>query len=271
MAQTRRKPAARPRPKSPARVKRRRRRNRTRNDVELIGLGLLAAGVFLACVVWLGLNGGPVPHAVRSAIGWGGYLTPLLFCPLGALVLTRSRVLAVAPFRFGLALSLLGLMLALGSGQGGFVGRQLESLVGRGVGSTGSTILGVLATLVGATFLTGASIGALIQRSGRGRAVTVSSRVRGERRPRPRVAVPLEPSFDSDTYSMPRQEAPVDAVHDYPDLVTPSFPASRPLGPLVLSVEPDEETPAVAGVRGGRARGRHGLPAPRPRALLRRL
>jgi len=150
VAQSRRTPAARPRPKSPSRVKRRRRRKaRPRNDAELIGLGLVAVGIFLACVLWLGLNGGPVPHAVTRALGWAAYLTPLVFCPLGALVVARSELIRVRAFQLGALLSLGGLMAALGRGHGGAVGRGVESVLGQGVGSIGTTILGVLATLVG--------------------------------------------------------------------------------------------------------------------------
>ena len=36
---------------------------------ELIGLGLVAVGIFLAAVLWCGLSGGPVTHLVRSAVG----------------------------------------------------------------------------------------------------------------------------------------------------------------------------------------------------------
>src|SRR5262249_60975609 len=92
MAQARRSTRpARPRPKTPARVKKRRRkRTRGHHNAELVGLGLVGAGVFLACVLWFGLSGGPVPHAVTALIGWAAYLAPLVLVPLGALLGTRS-------------------------------------------------------------------------------------------------------------------------------------------------------------------------------------
>ena len=123
------------------------------------GSGWSALGVFFACVLWLGLNGGPVTSAVRSGIGWAAYVLPLVLCPLGTLVATRSELVCRGPFRLGGALGLLGLMPALGRAHGGFVGRELEALVGRGVGSTGTTILGVLVALIGVLLLTGASLG----------------------------------------------------------------------------------------------------------------
>jgi S-DNA-T family DNA segregation ATPase FtsK/SpoIIIE len=243
MAQSKRKPAARPRtrPKTPTRVKQRRRR-KTRSQVhhlELVGLGLVALGVFFACVLWLGLNGGPVTSAVRSGIGWAAYVLPLVLCPVGTLVLTRSELVSRGPFRLGGALGLLGLMAALGRAHGGFVGRELEALVGRGVGSTGTTILGVLVALIGVLLLTGASLGALIRRSG-GAVQTVSTRVRREMaqaRPPSRIRLQDEPlSFsDSDSYSsLERPAAPVDGVQSFPDLVAVSPPAAEraPLEPL---------------------------------------
>jgi len=247
MAQSKRKPAARPRPKTPARVKRRRRkRARSHRDAELAGLGLLAAGIFLACVLWLGLNGGPVPHALRATIGWAAELSPLLVIPLGALILTRSALLSVGAFRLGLCLASLGLMLALGSGHGGAVGRAFESVLARGVGSTGTTILGVLAALVGVLLLTGASIGALVRRSGRA-LQTVSTRVRRERRPRRQrelASAPDAPGSLPALASPSRPAPPVDAVHDYPDIVSEPHAAVAAAGfpRAVASEEEEEET-----------------------------
>ena len=60
MAQKKR--PSRVRPKSPARVrkKKRARRKGARGNRDLLGLGLLAAGLFLAVVTWLEGNGGIV-------------------------------------------------------------------------------------------------------------------------------------------------------------------------------------------------------------------
>ncbi len=60
----------------------------------------------------------------------------------------------------------MGLALTLGSAHGGAVGDALESLAAIGLGTTGATILGVLLTVAGALFLTGASLGAIVRRTG---------------------------------------------------------------------------------------------------------
>jgi len=223
MAQARRSTRpVRPRPKTPARIKKRRRKRSRGHNAELAGLGLVSVGAFLACVLWFGLSGGPVPHAVESAIGWAAYLAPLVLIPLGALMVTRSALVAVSPFKLGLSVTIVGLMLALGSAHGGWVGDQLESFVALGVGTTGAEILGVLLTVVGVLFLTGASLGAIVRRSGHA-VKSASGRVRRERRAAP---VPAEePSLDPPSFHpLPRNEQPVDAVHDYPDLVSAAPP-----------------------------------------------
>jgi DNA segregation ATPase FtsK/SpoIIIE, S-DNA-T family len=242
MAQARRRTrTAKPRPKSPARVRqRRRKRTKSHHDAELVGLALVAVGVFLSCVLWFGLSGGPVPAATAYAIGWAAYLAPLFLVPVGALIVTRSELVSVAPFRLGLLVTIPGALLALGAGHGGYAGRQLEAGVATGVGSVGSTILGVLLTIVGTLLLTGASLGALVRRSGTAMR-TARTRVRRERPSRPTSE--REPAFEPATFDSfdPPVPAgpPVDAVHDYPDLVGA---AAQPADPSFHADDPTEDT-----------------------------
>ena len=61
MATTRKKPVKRaPKPRTPARVKKRRTKTRSHHHPELWGLGMVAVGLFLATVLWLGWDGGAV-------------------------------------------------------------------------------------------------------------------------------------------------------------------------------------------------------------------
>jgi S-DNA-T family DNA segregation ATPase FtsK/SpoIIIE len=236
------------RPKMPARVRKRRRRGArgagaaSHHHPELIGLALLAFGVFLACVLWFGLSGGPVPGWTRDGVGWAAYLAPVLLIPLGAMIVTRSRLVAVRPFRVGLVVAVTGLLLTLGSAHGGHAGDGLASLVELGLGSVGATILGVVLTIVGVLFLTGASLGALLRRSGR--AVRhASTHVRRERpRAQPR---PAQASDDPSLVTLrgPPGQPPVDVTQDYPDLVGRAQPTQPPpLTALVLDDDvPTEE------------------------------
>ena len=149
-------------------------------------------------------------------------------------MVAKSALVDVRPFRLGLGVALAGLMLTLGTAHGGLVGDGLESLVALGLGTTGATILGVLLTIAGVLFLTGASLGAILRRSGHA-VRSAHSRVK---RDWP-VRAPDEPG----SFSEPRSVAlpPVDVKHDYPDLISDSI--SGP-APMLYNAEPDE--PATA-------------------------
>ena len=53
-------PARTRKPRSPARVRKRAKKTRGHHHPELWGLGLVAVGLILATVLWLGWDGGPV-------------------------------------------------------------------------------------------------------------------------------------------------------------------------------------------------------------------
>jgi DNA segregation ATPase FtsK/SpoIIIE, S-DNA-T family len=225
-------------PRSPSRVKKRRGKKKTRahahHHPELVGLGLAAFGVFLAAVLWLGFNGGPVADLVLAAVGAAAYLGPVVLIPIGALMVAKSSLVDVRPFRVGLGVALAGLMLTLGTAHGGLVGDGLESLVALGLGTTGATILGVLLTVAGVLFLTGASLGAILRRSGHA-VRSAHSRVK---RDWP-VRAPDEPG----SFSEPRSVAlpPVDVKHDYPDLISDSISGPTP---MLYNAEPEEPVTA---------------------------
>jgi S-DNA-T family DNA segregation ATPase FtsK/SpoIIIE len=228
-------------PKTPSRVKKRRAKTKARSHhhPELVGLGLVGLGVFLAAILWFGFNGGPVARLVTDVIGFAAYLAPLVLVPLGALIVARSAVVDVRPFRLGLAVGLLGLMLTLGTAHGGVVGDALERLVALALGPTGATILGVLLTLAGALFLTGASLGAILRRTGR-----VMHRAQQRVRARPSLA--REPKPLRELVPEPPPEPPVDVKQDYPDLVTSEPPSLSDDAPTIETQEHLFELPAPA-------------------------
>jgi S-DNA-T family DNA segregation ATPase FtsK/SpoIIIE len=218
-------------PKTPSRVKKRRSR-KPRGEFhipkphpELVGLGLVGAGVFIAAVLWFGFSGGPVSHAVKAAVGAAAYLAPLVLVPLGGLIVTRSALVDVRPFRVGLAVAITGLLLTLGDANGGAVGDGLERMVAVGLGTTGATILGVLLTIAGITFLTGTSVGAVLRRTGH--VVHLAGT-----RARSMATALADFGEDDDELGYPaREEAfhpPVDVKHDYPDLVSDSVSVGPP-------------------------------------------
>jgi DNA segregation ATPase FtsK/SpoIIIE, S-DNA-T family len=217
-------------PRTPARTRKRRptkRPVRSHHYPELIGLALAACGVFLAAVLWLGFSGGPVGDLVRSAVGAAAYIAPLVLVPLGGLMVTKSELVDVRPFRLGLGVALAGLLLTLGSGHGGVAGEGLEKLVALGLGTTGATILGVLLTVSGTLFLTGASLGAIVRRSGH-----------VVRRAHTRVRSPRE-ALDPASFDEPAPSGgpPVDVREDYPDLISDSVSGPPP---QLFVPEPDD-------------------------------
>ncbi|MDX6437154.1 MAG: segregation ATPase FtsK/SpoIIIE, family, partial [Gaiellaceae bacterium] len=159
-------------PRLPARVRTKRRKGKPKNQQhpELMGLGLVALGVFLASILYLGWSGGMVggwiADGFTAAIGSAAYVAPVAFVVVGSLMVARSALVDVSPFRTGLVVTAFGLLAALGTHHGGAVGRGLEGMFGLLVGSTGTTIIGVLALIIGSLLLSGASAGALVRRSG---------------------------------------------------------------------------------------------------------
>src|SRR5581483_5446609 len=227
-------------PKTPSRVKKRRKKSSRAHHQrpELVGLGLAGLGVFLAAVLWFGFSGGPVAHAVQWCIGAAAYLTPLVLIPLGALMVFRSSLVDVGPFRLGLPVAVVGLLMALGRGHGGIAGRGFAGLVGLGIGSTGATILGVLLTIAGVLLLTGASLGAWARR---GHSVVKTARRRVRER-RPAVALPLPtPNQRDNSVTI---DPPIDVAHDYPDLVSESIAGPPPMlfDATNEDVDPEEPT-----------------------------
>src|SRR3954465_2856843 len=158
------------RPRVPSRVKKRTRKVRSEQHHELIGLGLLALGIFLASILYLGWSGGMVGGAIADAftggIGAAASGAPVALVAVGGLMVARSQLVDVRPFRTGLAVSSFGLLTALGASHGGALGRGLADLFGLLLGSTGTTIVGVLALVIGTLLLSGASAGALVRGSG---------------------------------------------------------------------------------------------------------
>jgi S-DNA-T family DNA segregation ATPase FtsK/SpoIIIE len=232
-------------PKTPSRVKKRRparKQGRTaqHHHPELVGLGLVGLGVFLAAVLWFGFSGGPVPELVTSGIGAAAYLAPVVLAPLGGLIVTRSALVDLRPFRLGLGVAIVGLLLTLGTAHGGALGDGLESLVALGLGSTGATILGVLLAIAGLTFLTGTSLGAFLRRTGRVMH-QAGTRVRV---PRPRYQMPGDRHPVREPAPALAAEPPVDVKQDYPDLVSDSVSTGPP--PLLFDAAEDEHEAPTA-------------------------
>ena len=119
-------------PRAPSRVRKKRtktKKPRGHQHPELIGLGLVAFGLFLASVLWAGWNGGYVGGWIgdgfEALVGGLAFVLPLALVIVGGLMVGRSDLVDVRPFRTGLFVFALGLLLTLGS-EGGYLGSGLE-------------------------------------------------------------------------------------------------------------------------------------------------
>src|SRR5438093_7014622 len=177
-----------------------------------------------------GMVGGWIADGFLASIGAAAYVAPIAFVVVGALMVARSGLVDVSPFRTGLAVTSFGLLAALGSNHGGAIGRGLQGIFGILVGATGTTIIGVLALVIGTLLLSGASAGALVRRSGHA-VRRAHSRARralpAEQSARPAPVIPIRTTL----------EPPVDAVHDFPDVVGENQP------PPLLIEPPSTEGP----------------------------
>jgi S-DNA-T family DNA segregation ATPase FtsK/SpoIIIE len=253
-------------PRVPSRVKRKKRERKARGHQhpELIGLGLVALGAFLGAVVWAGWNGGYVGRWIADGldalIGSATLGLPAVLAIVGALMVARSDLVDVRPFRTGLVVLAFGLMLTLGKGQGGYLGTLLGGGLGLALGATGVAIVGVLTLLAGALLITGASAGAMLRNSGR--AVRRAARRSLERHPEPIPSLQVIEGAGVQAPAKPHAP-PIDVVHEFPEIVAQA--ESARLAPLPVD-EPEPDQASLFDVGAEPAPDYH-LP---DRALLRR-
>ena len=142
------------RPRVPARVKKRTKKTSSHQQHELLGLALAAFGLVLAVILYLGIDGGAVgswlADVLTAIMGQAAYGLPLVLIAIGGLMLARSELLDVRPFRLGLGVGFLGLMTLLGKDSGGWIGLALGGALAGLIGDTGAAIVGGALLLAGA-------------------------------------------------------------------------------------------------------------------------
>jgi S-DNA-T family DNA segregation ATPase FtsK/SpoIIIE len=179
-------------------------------QLDLIGLGLIAVGIFLVFPLCLGWQGGTAGRAASDAIAYlvGGfeYGVPAMIVAGGAIIVLRPVLPTLRPFRAGALCLLLALTLMLAAGtfgvgpghagvdawddefvsaRGGVVGQALLYATVKAFSMIGAHIIAVFLLLAGVLLLTGASVASVLRATGSGLADTTRAMSRVlPRRPR---------------------------------------------------------------------------------------
>jgi S-DNA-T family DNA segregation ATPase FtsK/SpoIIIE len=227
-------------------VRKRTRRARSHHEHELIGLGLAALGLVLSAILYLGLDGGAVgswlADWLEAVVGEAAYILPLALLGVGGLMLARSDLLDVRPFRLGVGVGFLGLMTLLGKDSGGWIGLALGGALAGLIGDTGAAIVGGTLLLGGALLVSGASTGAILRRTGH----VVRQAGSEARRALDWVSLESQTEETLDLPSEPEQPPPrrlLDGAAAYPDVV-----GDHSLGDVPPLVPPRDPAPDVESI-----------------------
>ena len=165
-----------------------------RRQRDVLGLGLVAIGVFMGFVLYAGWDGGRVGHGLAVALGWSvgkaRVLAPIALVGVGAGLLLAPVLPVVRPLRTGAICLSASIVLALAAGtlgvsqpggqeqarwssralsqHGGVVGEALYQGAHRLVQQVGVDILVVFLFLVGVILMSGASLAGVLRATGSG-------------------------------------------------------------------------------------------------------
>jgi len=168
------------------------------HQVDVLGLGLIAVGIFLSCIAYLHWSGGTVGeggvHGIRFVFGLLGYGVPAAIVAAGALIVLRELRPPGRPLRTGVlclvgaaSLALAGGTLGVGPGapptrafwhpavfeaRGGIVGESALWVTSHLVSTIGADILAVFMFIAGLMLVTGATVAGVLRATGTGVAGT---------------------------------------------------------------------------------------------------
>jgi len=222
-------------------VKKRTKAQRSQHENELLGLALLALGLVLAVILYFGLDGGAVGSwlagVLTDVVGTAAYVLPVSLVALGGLLLARSDLLDVRPFRLGVGVGFLGLMTLLGKDSGGFIGLAIGGSLAALIGDTGAAIVGGALLLAGFLLVSGASTGAILRRTGHviRRAGTDARRVFEW----PSSESQTAEGVDVAAPAQPTQHRLLDGAEAYPDVVGASASSEHTVPAPLVPEEPE--------------------------------
>ncbi len=295
MAPARKPPAKRRKPATPAAAARRRPAAASRarkppprpafhveqRHYDVLGLGLVAFGVFLGVLLYTAADGGRGGRAISTALGWLlgeiRYCAPPACVAIGGLFVLRPVLPSVKPFRTGTILLFCALTLALaantlgvaGAGtrsgfwqpaffetHGGIAGESELWAASHLIGTTGAHILAIFLAAAGVTLLTGGGLAALMRAAG----ASVVDATRTLRTPRPAPPprraplparlVPPEPAGELVVRATHVEAPPMMPYDGEPDLADADADAAAP-PPPAAAVEPDDANAGSHGPHAG--------------------
>ena len=247
-------------------------------QLDLIGLGLVAAAIFFAFLIYLewdgGEAGGWAVDGLRRLIGAVHYGVPVGLLAVGAILVLRPMLPTVRPFRSGGVCLFLALTLGLAAGtlglgpggetvrwdpdwvrpRGGVVGEGFYWALSTALGVVGAHIIAVFLFLAAVLLLTGASVAGVVKAT----TDSVSSTTRDMRaavqRRRPTDELAALEQAPEPRVSRAKKKPPADAVEweqpepfwsgedRYPDMYDEPTAVSEP-EPVADEPEPEVEEP----------------------------
>jgi DNA segregation ATPase FtsK/SpoIIIE, S-DNA-T family len=220
------------------------------HQVDLLGLALVALGVFLAFVLYRGSAGGEAGSVARDGLrlllGRVAYAVPAALAAGGVLVVARTLLPAIRPLRAGALCLFAAVTLALAAGtlglaggaphgdiwreatlqaRGGALGGALYWAASGLVSDVGAHILAIFLFCAGLLLLSGVTIASLVRAAGAGVAAGA----------RTRIPAPVDPATAAEPIAPPELdperlvvrathvEAPsLDGAERYPDVFEPA-------------------------------------------------
>jgi DNA segregation ATPase FtsK/SpoIIIE, S-DNA-T family len=196
------------------------------HQLDLLGLGLTALGVFLAFVIYVGASGGSLgdgtKHGLRLLLGAVAYAVPAALTLGGLLIVVRTLLVAPRPLRSGALCLFAAVALALAAGtfglgpgaarhgfwhaqtmeaRGGIFGEALYWTSAHLLSDVGAHILAVFLFLAGLVLVSGATVAGVLQATGQG--------VLGTGRRIARTVTEVQPTWRSHHDEQPLQPDPV--------------------------------------------------------------
>ncbi len=251
-------------------------------QLDLLGLGLIALGVFFAFLVYLGWDGGragsQAVEGLRWLLGAVHYVVPVALVAAGAILILRPMLPAVRPFRSGAICLFAALTLGLAAGtlgvgpgghrpqwwdpewvktRGGMTGEALDWVVATLTGSVGAHILAVFLFIAGVLLLTGASVAGVIKATSDSVSTTIKKAptprrpardlAKLERTMRVRVAenppISEPPEFDVWAHDEPESEPEPEPEPEVVEQRLAEDPPEDEDGVTRAPVEPEQLTP----------------------------